>query len=121
MSAKKVLVVDDDRNNLELMSEYLDDLGIEAVLANGGKEGVRLARSEKPDAILLDVMMPDMPGEEVAAALKEDAETSGIPVVFLTSLAEPEDTEKGVIGGYKFISKQLPPKELIEQLKKLLS
>lgn len=121
MSAKKVLVVDDERRNLELMEGYLGELGIEAVLAEGGKQGLRLAKSVKPDAILLDLMMPDMPGEDVAAALREDPETSDISVIFLTALADAEDTGKSLQGDYKVLSKQLLGDKLLEKLREFLS
>ncbi len=120
MSAKRILVVDDERRNLELMKGYLDELDIEAVLAEGGKQGLSLAKSEKPDAILLDLMMPDMPGEDVAAVLKEDPETSDIPVIFLTSLADAEDTGKSLRGDYKVLSKHLSGDELLKKLKEFL-
>ncbi len=120
MSAKKVLVVDDERRNLELMEGYLGEMGIEAVLGEGGKEGLSLAKSEKPDAILLDLMMPDMPGEDVAAALREDPETSDIPIIFLTSLADAEDTAKGHRGGYRFLSKHLSGEDFLRELKEVL-
>ncbi len=121
MSAKKVLVVDDEKRTLELMKEYLDELGIEAVLAEGGKQGLSLAKSVKPDAILLDLMMPDIPGEKVAEALGEDPETSDIPIIFLTSLAAAEDTGKGPRGKYKFLSKELAGEELRKKLEEFLS
>lgn len=121
MSAKKVLVVDDERRNLELMEGYLGELGIKAILAEGGKQGLSLAKSVKPDAILLDLMMPDMPGEDVAAALREDPETSYIPIIFLTALASAGDTGKSLQGDYKVLSKQLSGDELLKKLEEFLS
>ncbi len=121
MSAKKVLVVDDERRNLELMEGYLGELGIKAILAEGGKQGLCLAKSEKPDAILLDLMMPDMPGEDVAAALQEDPETSDIPIIFLTALASVGDTGKSLQGDYKVLSKHLSGDELLKKLEEFLS
>ncbi len=120
MRARKVLVVDDEKRNLELVKGYLDELGIEAVLAEGGKQGLHLAKSVKPDAILLDLMMPDMPGEKVAEALGEDPETSGISIIFLTSLATAEDTRKDPRGNYKFLSKWLIGEEFPKKLEEFL-
>ena len=120
MGARKVLVVDDEKRNLELVKGYLDELGIEAILAEGGKQGLHLAKSVKPDAILLDLMMPDMPGEEVAEALGEDPETSGIPIIFRTALATAGDTGGGPRGNYKFLSKELTGEELLKKLEEFL-
>jgi len=120
MKAKRVLVVDDDENIREMMKEYLELLDIEALTASGGKEGIEKVKGEKPDAVLLDVMMPDMSGSDVAEALKQDPETAGIPVIFLTGLAAREDTEMSPRGGYNFLSKALAGEEFMAKLVKFL-
>jgi CheY-like chemotaxis protein len=120
MTAKRVLVIDDDENIRELMKEYLGMLEIEALTADGGKEGLEKARAEKPDAVLLDVMMPDMSGSDVAETLKQDPETRDIPVIFLTGLASKNDTEMSPRGGHNFLSKELAGEEFIAKLTKFL-
>ena len=120
MTAKRVLVIDDDESILELMKEYLGVLEIEALTANNGKDGLEKVRAEKPDAVLLDVMMPDMSGSDVAEMLKEDPETADIPVIFLTGLAGREDTEMSPRGGYNFLSKALTGEEFMAKLREFL-
>ena len=120
MTAKRVLVIDDDENIRELMKEYLGMLEIEALTADGGKEGLEKVKEERPDAVLLDVMMPDMSGSDVAEALKQDPETADIPVIFLTGLADREDTEMSPRGGYNFLAKSLAGEEFVAKLAKFL-
>jgi two-component system phosphate regulon response regulator PhoB len=120
MKTKTVLVIDDNEGMLKLVSEYLRILGIEPVTAGDPKTGLELARKRKPDAILLDIMMPGMSGNEVAGKLKADPETAGIPVIFLTALVEKEDAIRGTRGGHFFISKDLSPKEFMDTLQDLL-
>ena len=120
MTAKKVLVIDDDENILKVMMEYLDVLGVKCITANNPVEGIKMAKKEKPDVILSDVMMPVMSGGEVAEALRNDPATAHIPVIFLTALVEPSDMDKGPIGGYHYIAKGLPPDEFMEKLKEYL-
>jgi CheY-like chemotaxis protein len=121
MEPRKVLVVDDNEDVLEVMKHLLIELGAEAVTAHGGKEGIDAALEHKPDLILLDLMMPDMPGEEVAAALRENTETGEIPIVFLTGLASEEDTKKRPSAGYRFLSKHLPPDEIMKEIEDILA
>ena len=121
MGRKKVLVVDDNEQILELMKEYVGMLEMDAITASDGEEGLRLAKKEKPDAILLDIMMPKMAGDEMAARLMEDPDTADIPVAFLTGLADAGDTAKTTPGGYRMISKELSQRELQEQLREFLA
>ena len=121
MTAKKVLVIDDDENILRIMVEYLDVLGVKAITTNDPREGIEMAKEEKPDVILTDIMMPGMPGEEVAEVLRTDPATSHIPIIFMTALADAEDTEKMPKGGYRFLAKGLPPDEFQKKLKELIS
>ena len=120
MGVKRILVIDDERGILDLMKEYLDELGIEAILAEGGKQGLSMAKSENPDVILLDLLMQDMPGNDVAQALRENPETANIPIIFLSSLIEKEDMEKRSKGNHKYLSKNLIWPEFVKELKKLL-
>jgi CheY-like chemotaxis protein len=121
MEPKKVLVVDDNEDVLEVMKHLLAEIGAEAVTAHGGKAGVAAALEHKPDLILLDLMMPDMPGEEVAAVLRDDESTAETPIVFLTGLASEGDTKKRPSAGYRFLSKHLPPDEILKELEAILA
>jgi DNA-binding response OmpR family regulator len=96
------LVVDDDQLLLRLVEINLSKLGIRVILAESGKEALRLAREERPDIILLDIMMPAMDGYEVMRELKSNEETSNIPVVMLTAKSSLHDRrrceEMGAVG-----------------------
>ena len=121
MDRKRILVVDDNESILLLMKEYLEGMDMKAILASDAEEGLRIAREDKPDAILLDIMMPDMSGGEMAAELKKDPETADIRIVFLTGLAAREDTSRRPPGDYRILSKYLSPKEMQEKLREFLS
>ena len=85
---KKVLVIDDDPIVRDLMKNHLENDGFEVLLAEGGKEGIHLARTEKPSVITLDILMPEMDGWSVLRTLKADPETENIPVVMASILDE---------------------------------
>ncbi len=98
-----VLVVDDDRLFLRLVELNLEKLGITVKLAESGLEALRLALSERPDVILLDLMMPQMDGYEVLRRLKSSEETREIPIVMLTAKSSHDDRircEEIGIAGY---------------------
>jgi DNA-binding response OmpR family regulator len=108
MDAKKILVIDDEENHCRLVKKSLESKGEFCVLtATRGKEGIMMARTEKPDLILLDIMMPDMCGNLVAEDLVEDPVTRSIPIIFLTAIVTQKELQisGGVIGGRYFISK----------------
>lgn len=100
-----ILVVDDIPSNLHSLYHILKD-EYSVKTANTGEVAIEKAVSEKPDLILLDIMMPDMNGYEVLTALKEQNETRNIPVIFITGLSEAEDETKGlVLGAVDYITK----------------
>ena len=109
----KVLVIDDEAPIRLLCRVNLEAEGIEVLEAPDGKLGLDLARTDKPDAILLDVMMPVLDGWAVADELLRDERTSDIPIVFLTARAELRDRAKGMdVGGVEYVTKPLNPLEL---------
>jgi CheY-like chemotaxis protein len=130
---KKILVVDDEQEICELIKSILERTGrFEVWISSRAAKGIELAKEHKPDLMLLDVMMPDMQGTEVAQILCEDEETRGITVVFVTAIAIPlaflqslvsndELKQKaGRIGGHYFIQKPISPKDLVERLDEIL-
>lgn len=117
-----VLVVDDTPDNLSLMSSLLKPT-YQVKLANNGAKALQLAQSDSPpDLILLDIMMPDMDGYEVCQALKADARTRDIPVIFLTAKVEVEDEQKGLeLGAVDYITKPISPPIVLARVKTHLS
>lgn len=108
-----VLVIDDEAPIRLLCRVNLEAEGIEVAEAGDGEQGLELARSESPDAILLDVMLPGLHGWAVAERLLEDEKTSGIPVIFLTARADLRDRARGMdLGGVDYVTKPFNPVEL---------
>jgi signal transduction histidine kinase/DNA-binding response OmpR family regulator len=112
-----ILVVDDDPTVLDLMRRFLEREGFSVVTASGGREGLRLAREIRPAAITLDVMMPDLDGWTVLAALKGDPELAGIPVV-LASIVD--DRSRGyALGALEYMLKPIDRERLLEVLHRI--
>ena len=91
-----VLVVDDNQQNLELLQAYLEDVDCQTTPAHDGPEALKIIAKSPPDLILLDVMMPKMSGFEVCKRIKNDPQTSDIPVIMVTALNEFGDIERGI-------------------------
>jgi CheY-like chemotaxis protein len=106
LAGAKVLIVDDIAANLKVLREVLEPRGFRILFAPRGDVALKVARSQLPDLILLDVMMPEMDGFEVCRQLKIDSSTAHIPVIFITAKDEAEDIVKGLrLGGVDYISK----------------
>jgi len=121
LAESKVLVVDDNAQNLELLVAYLDSLECEVATATDGIEALEKVRQEGPDLILLDIMMPRMSGFEVCRKIKSDPQTRDIPVIMVTALNELGDIERGVESGTDdFITKPVNRLELVTRVKSLL-
>jgi two-component system, OmpR family, alkaline phosphatase synthesis response regulator PhoP len=117
----RVLVVDDDAPIRLLCRVNLEAEGMEVLEAVDGADGLELARTERPDVVLLDVMLPKLDGWRVAEALLEDPRTGEIPIVFLTARAELRDQARGLeIGGIDYITKPFNPVELADLIRSLL-
>ena len=116
-----ILVVDDEPANLRVMKQILQD-DYRLVFAKSGQEALRLAEQKKPELILLDIMMPGMTGFEVCESLKAKAETSHIPVIFVTALDDDTDETKGfALGAVDYISKPVSPPRVKARIKNHLS
>jgi DNA-binding response OmpR family regulator len=117
----KVLVVDDEAPIRLLCRVNLEAEGMEVLEAADGESGLETARSQRPDVVLLDVMMPGLDGWQVAERLLEDEATSQIPLVFLTARAELRDRARGLeLGGVDYITKPFNPVELASVVEALL-
>jgi CheY-like chemotaxis protein len=116
-----ILVVDDNRGNLELLEAYLEDLDCRTVPAYDGPEALEIVKKDKPDLILLDIMMPKMSGFEVCRRVKNDPATNHIPVIMVTALNEFGDMQRGVdCGTDDFVSKPVNKLELLTRVKTML-
>jgi two-component system cell cycle sensor histidine kinase/response regulator CckA len=110
----KVLIVDDNRTTVEMLKRLFEFNQFTALMAYSGREALTIARSEQPDLILLDVMMPEMNGFEVLQALRQDPLTEGIPTIFLTAKDSPADVEHGIqLGADDYLPKPAEGRELI--------
>ena len=117
----KVLVIDDEAPIRLLCRVNLEAERMDVIEAADGPSGVEKARDERPDVILLDVMMPGLDGWQVAEELLDDESTSGIPIVFLTARAELRDRARGIdLGGVDYITKPFNPLELAPLVQRLL-
>jgi CheY-like chemotaxis protein len=121
----KALVIDDEVDFCYFVQKNLTQSGMfDVVVANNGKDGIKMAENNKPDIILLDLFMPDMPGEDVADALKENFVTSKIPILFVTALATNDDVTEGAenkIGNNYILPKPIRTKKLMETIMKILN
>ncbi len=119
--APKILVVDDNEQNLTLMRAILRRHGYDPVLARSGEEVLGQVLQDPPDLIILDVMMPGMDGIEVCRRLKDDEETRLIPIVIMTALDQPEDKIRGIeAGADDFLTKPVNQPELMARVRTTL-
>ncbi len=122
----RILAVDDEESftffvKLNLESNTMHDFKI--MTATRGKEGLKLAKLYKPDLILMDVMMPDMSGAEVAEELLLDDRTKNIPIIFITALVKKDEVKKdsGTVGGREFMAKPVSTEELVKRIETTLN
>lgn len=117
----RVLVIEDNEDNLALMRLLLERAQYEVLLATNGAEGLEIARQEQPDILLLDLAMPEMDGWEVAAAMKADIVTKDIPIIAVTAHALPKDRERAYEAGCdSFVIKPFSVTKLISEIENLL-
>jgi len=114
----RVLVVDDNMKNLELIGGYLRNQACQMAFASTGEDGLEIMKDNEIDLVLLDVMMPGMDGFEVITVMRDDAALKEIPVIFLTARTEREDVVKGFrLGGQDYITKPFDRTEVMERVK----
>jgi CheY-like chemotaxis protein len=118
---KKVLLIDDDHAVLAFLTAKLAKR-YDVVSTVDARKSIALARSQLPDVILCDIDMPDMSGGDVAAALESDSMTARIPLIYLTALVTPEETQElgGLVGGRPGISKRATVGELVAKIEQVL-
>ncbi len=118
---KKILVIDDLPENVFLIQDRLEREGFEVLTAYDGQAGIDKCTSEKPDLVLLDVMMPEITGLEVCSHLVNNPETSAIPIILVTAKSTAEDTKEGLeAGAFDYIKKPFNRIELIARVNSAL-
>ena len=121
MANEKILLVDDEENNLKLLSHWMIALGYDIELASNGQEAVRKCAGARPDLILLDIMMPVMNGYEACKLIKADPETKNIPVILVTALQDRDSKLRGLAAGANdFLAKPIDKAELTVRVGNLL-
>ena len=116
--AKTILVVDDKSSVRTLLREYLTEEGFRVVIASDGREALFVARHEKPDLILLDIMMPEMSGYEFTRAFRKESEA---PIILVTAKLEESDKVLGLeLGADDYVTKPFSPRELVARVRAIL-
>jgi len=120
--AKNILIIEDDKFLRELIAQKLRKEGYDISEAIDGEEGIKKVKEEKPDLILLDLILPGIDGFEVLSKVKEDPVLAQIPVIILSNLGQKEDIEKGLkLGAIDYLIKaHFTPGEIIEKITKVL-
>ena len=118
---KRIVLAEDELQIARLIEFKLKKEGYQVTCKENGEEALKAIREEKPDLILLDVMMPAMDGYEVLRQVKEDEGLKDIPVIMLTARAQEKDVVKGIdLGAEDYITKPFHPAELLARVKRIL-
>jgi two-component system, cell cycle response regulator DivK len=118
---KRILVVEDQEDNRRIIRDLLMSAGYELVEAADGEAGVRLAATERPDLILMDIQLPVLDGHEATRRIKQNPELRAIPIVVVTSYALSGDDAKAMAAGADgYVAKPFSPRELLATIRKLL-
>ncbi len=121
MDKKKILIVDDEKDLVETVVFQLEDSGYKVITAGDGQEGLGKAKEERPDLIVLDLMLPKMDGYKVCGLLKSDARYNKIPIIMFTARAQESDKKLGEeIGADAYITKPFDAQALLAKIKQLL-
>jgi CheY-like chemotaxis protein len=118
---KKIIVVDDDPMIIQLVKAQLEANGYKVFSASTGMEGLEKCKTLNPDAVILDIMLPDMDGGSVAEQLKESPNTRQIPVIFLTGVVMPSEVpESHILGGQYLLPKPFKSQDLLNMLQQVI-
>ncbi|MFL5807125.1 MAG: response regulator transcription factor [Roseiflexaceae bacterium] len=121
MATRTILVVDDEPGIVTIARDYLDRAGFRVISAGDGPTALRLARTERPSLLVLDLMLPGMDGLDVARALREDPATRALPIIMLTARVEETDRLIGLeLGADDYITKPFSPRELVARVRAVL-
>lgn len=120
---KKILLIEDDSFISQMYAMKFKQTNFDFLVARDGVKGLELAKKEKPDLVLLDIILPEIDGFEILRRLKEDPLLQAIPVVLLTNLGQQENIQKGVAMGAKdyIIKAHYTPQEVVEKVQSFLT
>ena len=120
--AKRILVVEDNPSAKRLICYTLEQEGYQVLNASNGVEGLRMAREEKPDLLVLDVMLPGLDGFELCHRLRTDPQTARLPILMLSAKAQDADISVGLrLGADDYLTKPADPAEIVKRVAKLLA
>lgn len=118
----RILVVDDEPTLVRLMEFILAKQGHDMLAATNGEDALAMIRSERPDLVLLDIMMPRIDGYEVARTVRADSELRDIPIIMLSAKAQDHDIQKGIeVGVDEYITKPFAPEQLVHVVNEYLA
>ncbi len=117
---KKIILIEDEQDITKLVTHYLTKEGFTVKSSLDGIKGLQLVRHEKPDLVILDLMLPEMDGLEICKRLRADPKTSALPIIVLTAKGEESDKIVGLeLGADDYVTKPFSPKELVARVKAL--
>jgi DNA-binding response OmpR family regulator len=117
-AGRRILVIDDEPGIVDIVETNLLGEGFDVISASDGREGLQKIRQDKPDLIVLDVMMPEMDGWQVLKEIEKDPDTAGLPIIMLTAKATDEDYIHGLEeGAVEYLTKPFFPQELVNRIK----
>jgi len=119
----KILIIEDDKFLREIITQRVGAEGYDVIAATDGEEGVRMAKEEKPNLIVLDLILPVIDGFEVLRQIKATEDIKHIPVIILSNLGQKEDIDKGMkLGAYDYMIKaHFTPSEIVKKIQEVLA
>lgn len=122
MPKKTILIIEDDKFLQSLVSKKLVEAGFEVLVSSDSKEAMKVLENQKPDLIVLDIILPIMNGFEILSMLKKDDATKNIPVIILSNLGQKEEVEKAMaLGAVDFMIKvNFTPEEIVRKIKSII-
>lgn len=121
MATRTILVVDDEREIVDIVRDYLERAGFRVLTSYNGSTALRLARTERPSLIILDLMIPEIDGLDVVRSLRSDPSTASLPVILLTARVEETDRLIGLeLGADDYITKPFSPREVVARVRAVL-
>src|SRR5262249_34983184 len=121
MAKSRILIIEDERSLADVLALNLQREGLEVTIAHDGRDGLRQAQLKRPDLIVLDLMLPGMPGLDVCRELRAGAQTRDVPIIMVTAKAEESDELVGLaVGADDYVTKPYSVKVLVQRIKKEL-